>query len=816
MSIEDQIAAALDGRKAQQPFVNDLVSSWERLARLVDTLIAAAAALARDANATRAPDGEHANLFANLDRYLGDRADWRNRASALAARLAESGGQLRVLHRRVNRPTVNIGVIGVTGAGKSTLLRKLSGLSEDHIPSNKYASSTATPSKIFHESGAGRGRAVLHLHTWESFRQEVLVPLHEKAEISDPVPLTPEAFKQISYPSELVREGKAATEQFARRLRDAQESLPSYLPLLRGGDQEITDLDRLRPFVAYPQDRDSRQRPYHAVRSVDITCEFPQVGAVRLGLVDLPGSEEAGLDVHGRFLTDLRNETDLVFIVKRPTQEVGTKRDWDVAQLADDAAAGVRRSDFAHLVINRDASLGPEEFAAKSDLARQDAAQLGFSVRLCDIAGSSGEEVTQAVLAPTLDHLAKRLREMDRDAIACVLDDLAEIAAQARALATDLAQRIGGWHRNLPDEEARYRTRIFELMEQIGRALGEVTAEYDELYRSRETLTELADEIARAEQAVADWRAAGLGHNSTERWLDTFDAAIKAHRDGTELDRRYNATREKIVREFGEIDASLQQAIARLWGEVASALRAHLTTAIIPDGPDGAAALTALLEKADSTSGGPANTIKDAVKELLELKEDYGSLFLRVGRPLVREIWWRNLSPTASAPVDSPPPATRGSGSGEDGLSWMDDDSPAHFSAPPAAGQATRRPTATSPDETLAKQYREAWQEYTTICQVIESVSAKLRDGFIAEAQRMLVVLAASVEKFKDSLASGADVEIQWERICRPAQGVIWKDELSTAAAGVTTAMAALQQQATTTAAAADEVRSLVGQARRL
>lgn len=89
MSIEDQIAAALDSRKAQQPFVNDLVSSWERLARLVDTLIAAAAALAREANAIRAPDGEHADLFANLDRYLGDRADWRNRASALAARLAE-------------------------------------------------------------------------------------------------------------------------------------------------------------------------------------------------------------------------------------------------------------------------------------------------------------------------------------------------------------------------------------------------------------------------------------------------------------------------------------------------------------------------------------------------------------------------------------------------------------------------------------------------------------------------------------------------------------------------------------------------------
>ena len=67
--------------------------------------------------------------------------------------------------------------------------------------------------------------------------------------------------------------------------------------------------------------------------------------------------------MHGRFLTDLRNHADVLFIVKRPERAPVTDPDWDAKQLADDAAAGVRRSDFVHQVINRDSGVLTDIFA---------------------------------------------------------------------------------------------------------------------------------------------------------------------------------------------------------------------------------------------------------------------------------------------------------------------------------------------------------------------------------------------------------------------------------------------------------------------
>ncbi len=387
MSIEEQITAALDSRAVQRPFVDDLTSNWDALANSFETLTSAAEDLARAAGAARAADTEHRAVFSETDRFLNSRADWQDRAAKLSDRLKECAGRVRVLQTRVTRKTVNIGVIGVTGAGKSTLLRKLSGLSLDHIPSNQHASSTATPSRIFHEPGADAGRADLYLHTWDSFLEEVLVPLHEKALLPQAAPSSIDAFQRFDYDGASAPEGQAGAERYLIRLRKAHDSLDSYRALLHGGMEKI-GLDRLREFVAYPPEEDSRNRPYHAVRSVDIFCRFPEVGAVRLGLVDLPGSGEAGLDVHGRFLASLSNQTDLLFIVKRPSNLPGTEQDWEAKQLADEAGAGVRLQDFAYQLMNRDASVSADAYEAALARAIREGGGLAGEILQCDIAGT--------------------------------------------------------------------------------------------------------------------------------------------------------------------------------------------------------------------------------------------------------------------------------------------------------------------------------------------------------------------------------------------------------------------------------------------
>jgi hypothetical protein len=864
VDIQQQINAALAGRAGQRDFVDGLADNWNALAESFKTLASSAAELARASAVTHAPDLGHAKLFDSLGRYFATDSDWRKQAAALAGQLDAGTDLIGVLRERVHRETVNIGVIGVTGAGKSTLLRRLSGLTEEHIPSNKYVSSTATPSRIFNEPYGTEDRALLYLHTWPTFRDEVLQPLHDKAGLSAPAPASIDDFRRFPYP-ESAGEREAGAERFYRKLREARDSLPSYESMLGGGTERIS-LEELRPYVAYPADEKSRQRPYHAVRSVDIYCHFPRIGVVSLGLVDLPGSGEAGLDVHKRFLTDLKNSTDLVFIVKRPSRSPSTDQDWDARQLADDASAGVRRNDFARQVINRDQELQDDYFEQAEKRARADSAQLGIEVSVCDIEGSGPDEVIDAVLMPTLNHLAERLAYMDRDAVAFVLKGLAETADGVRSLSRDLNRQFGVWQESLPDADKRIRERFRKLKNQVGRELKVVCDEYDRLYETGQPIAELHEQIETAGREIREWLASGLGSGSREKWIDEFEDSIAGEDIGDELDRQYNRSRERVVEVFGKIDASLELAIERLHGEVAAALRRKLTENVVPAGPGNGAVLR---QFADLT-GSDARTLTSATERLLALRADYGSIFLRVGRPVVRRIKWYRDQPQvttggrlaadvaaqvlpqatsaatniAVSQVAGPGPGQaaadavhkaassamrRGGDQQNTGTSWLSD----HLTSDHPTGVQTRAPRAPSPApppppsqpaDSGAERAGSAGRDqlsnpaywYDRLTGTINSVTGELEQKFHDEAQQTLKVLAVAVDLFKDGTTTAPDIEVEYERVCLPFQQDIWPEDFGEGSAKIAAEMAALRQQVHNATAAADQVAVLAGQATRL
>ena len=856
MDIQQQINAALAGRATQHDFVDSLADRWNGLAASFSALVTRVIELSRTASAAQDKDSTRAAVFDGIRDYFGTDGDWQGRAAALSAKLADGTDRIGVLRKRVRRETVNIGVIGMTGAGKSTLLRKLSGLGEDHIPSNRFASSTATPSRIFHDSGSGAGRAVLFLHTWATFRDEVLQPLHERAGLTAPAPGTVDEFRRFPYP-ESIPESQAGSERFTRRLRIARDSLPSYESMLRGGTEQIT-LDRLRPFVAYPADEDSYHRPYHAVRSVEIFCQFPEVDAVRLGLVDLPGSGEAGLDVHMRFLADLRNSADLLFIVRRPVKTPATDQDWDAAQLADDAAAGVRRHDFAHLIVNRDTDLSEEYFDQAVRRAENDGTNLGVDVRVCDIHRSEPAQVTGAILVPILNHLAMRLAVMDRDAVAFVLTGLSGVAAEVRTLCRDLDHQFGTWEGRLPDKDKLSRERIRKLRYQIGWDLDRVRNEYDRLYESGEPIAELRQQIEKAEREVRQWLASGLGTGSRDNWIHEFQKAMAVSGMGDELDRQYNGAREKVVEVFAKIDASLELAIDRLHGELAAALRHTLTAKLVPAGPDNSAALGEFVAIAQRHR---AVKLADATERLLALRVDYGNIFLRVGRPVVRRIRWYPDGQTATAQpraavagqvlpkladqaadaavgvaglVAGPAGQVAGEAAraalssavrqrasqAEQGQgSWLSDHVPGPAARrprrePPAASGSTLAvPPATQGPSPSAGQYPDAALRYNQLTATIEDVVGELAREFQAEARRTLRVLAAAVDLYKDGATTAPDIDVEFERVSCPAQREIWPHEFSEASSKITAEMAALREQASVIQAAADQLALLVNQA---
>jgi len=810
MGIDQQIAGALAGRAAQRDFVDNLVETWGLLTDSWDAMISSVADLARTAGDARTADRTQEVVFADLGRHLAPGGQWREQAAAVSALIGPTTDSVRALQRRVRRETVNIGVIGLTGAGKSTLLRKLSGLTEKHIPSNRFSSTTATPSRIFHETGLRSGRAVLTLHSWESFRGEVLVPLHRLAGITEHVPVSIADFRRFAYgDAGIVPAGQAGTERYRRRLRDAQDSLPSYERLLRGGDMEIS-LDELRPYVAYPADGDTRThvRPYHAVRSVDVFCAFPELGSVRLGLVDLPGAGEAGLDVHARFLTDLRNHADLLFIVKRPEKAPVTDPDWDAAQLADDAAAGVRRSDFAHHVINRDASVPDEYYRNAVARARADGQRLGIDVRECDIESATPAEVTAAVLSPVLGMLAERLAYMDRDAAGKVLAELAEIVARMRSLADQMTRWTEGRQAALPDEEARLRNRAWDLKNDLSVELDRVRDEYDKLFDSGAPIAELHLEIQKAAREMREWTAAGLGAGSTKEWLRKFRAAESAEVPGRELDNQYNGARKQLVTVFRGIDASLDRSVDRLWGEIADALRSQLTVAVVPAGTDNHAILTAFAATARRDG---AKTLADATDRLLNLPTDYGSILLRVGRPVIRKVRWNQQAPT-EAQKHRPAVTVADRGRARAGLgprNWWD--------VPPGGAQPSGTESSGSADTATAdSEFAEASKWHAKLTETIEHVTSELETEFHGEAQRTLLVLAAAIDLFKETAIATPGVEGEFEKLCRPAQREIWPADFGGAAAKVAADLGVLRERAIEADVAASRVAALATQARQL
>ncbi len=211
----------------------------------------------------------------------------------------------------------NLGVVGVTRSGKSTLLRSITGLDQRVVPSSDLQP---------HDGGAPAGsttdpgpfRAVVNLHDWTSFRDSYLVRLHRSANLG-PAPLRTLAdFGNRSYDT---IQADIGAQPFVEKLRIARRTLPSYRNLLGSRETLTLTENELKPYVAYPSGGDDESnRPYHAVRSVDIYCPFPNVSVTRLGLVDMPGEGESGLNVEELFIQRMRTEVDLLLLLKRPTE----------------------------------------------------------------------------------------------------------------------------------------------------------------------------------------------------------------------------------------------------------------------------------------------------------------------------------------------------------------------------------------------------------------------------------------------------------------------------------------------------------------
>ena len=773
--IEAKIVAALESRRSQQEFVKRLVAAWSSLTQSHSALVTAVQDARRSlADARIGPDDR-----GRLDALLADVATRASRSSdGLTQRLRSLGEQLAAIERRVHRDTVNIAVIGMTRSGKSTLLRAVSGLGPDVIPSGEFDPTTAAPSRIFHSQG--EQSATAFLHTWESFRSQVLDPLHRGAGM-DQAPPTIAAFASARYPDPRTvgLEHRVAAE----RLKRAHDSLPSYRGLLTGGTLDLS-IAQLRPYVAYPMDKLSTDRRHHAVREVHIRTSFPSIGVARLGLIDMPGAGEAGLDVERQFVQPLRNEVDIFVMVKRPLEDSSffDAADEEVVKLANSARLSVELRDFLHVVMNDDEHLDRRRFVenALSDF-RSHATLDG--VRVLRVNAARPDAVVGALLEPVLTHLASRLAEMDRAAVGAGIEAALETAREIAALAKDADHAASECRSRLPEREDLLRSHITELRKAIATDLAPLTDEYSTVAEREDADPFMQRAITAAAGQMRDWVAGGFGTGNRTAWLEAHSKDFliaELH----PIENEYVRTRAKITELCGSIDASVEGSVDELWRRTAEILRRHLGESLVPPGPDALSVLAGTAERSKATM------LASALTDLAQVRIGYGSIVLRVTRPIIRTIHWQSRASSRSADgapridmlagVPAAPglvgdlkgaigdrassffgtDATRqGTSGGSDRVARV----PSSFQAAPAAGRTGQ----------ARQSAGDLYDELTT--KVNRRVDA-LEQALTAEARTMARVLSAAADQFYELALQTVGIEWDYEKVCRPYQRLLWPE----------------------------------------
>ena len=243
--------------------------------------------------------------------------------STFLSHLDQAREKLRLLKKRYEKDTVNIGVSGFTHAGKSTLLQAVSGLSDDEIPkadeksSNSLHATTAICSQIFNSPDKYAEVTYKSSSEFSAFINAHLKAAGMTSRIS-----SPNEFDSIVIPENLDCQADANT--LKERLRMLKESFQYYKNKIDCGTEKIPGnrLNQLEAYVSYSKN-DNTPRFFPAVKEVKIYCPFPALKNpdIKLCLVDLPGFGEFK-EVDDIQISNLKEIVDhIVFIYKINTDE---------------------------------------------------------------------------------------------------------------------------------------------------------------------------------------------------------------------------------------------------------------------------------------------------------------------------------------------------------------------------------------------------------------------------------------------------------------------------------------------------------------
>jgi hypothetical protein len=719
MVIQQQIAKLLERRHTQLPKVHQEIKRWENLAKEIHTLNEVINELSHYA---ATPD----SLKIQLQDFNSEE---------ILRGIAKVTELLHILEARFSRKTINIGVSGRARVGKSTLLQSISGLSDEQIPTGSGLPVTAVRSRIFHSSV--HQRATLTLHTFKSFRDEILQPYHDELGLSSP-PFSVQEFQAFVYPkseselAELYRD-KHTSVSILRRLKEMQDALPSFTQDLVGGEKTVS-LSGLRQYVAYPTNEEvaSTQcsRRYLAVKDVRIECNFPYAQVDQVGIIDLPGLGELAANAEQYHLSGLQNEVDLVLLIKRPVEGLAYwgREDGAATNLLDKARGFInQRRDFVFIVLNSAGINSPLEISLRDDICRQVNDGIdGKHFQVLEGNASDQKSVYDDVLAPVLAHLANRLPVMDDEVYEGTVNDFKNLAKKINNYLTDLevVLKVASKSNSSTTEDLEFRAS--ELRRDLAGELAQIVERYQVFARSSDDDPQYLDSVEDSFKTIESWMGNGFGVGA-ETWKKNALRQMRVDRNSSPFTaQEMNSIRVEIGKHFCGLDYFFISKVKDLWNETGSVFEKNLGHLLA--GKEGRESLKALAE-ALKEAYEPCPTLTAAVDDLIELKIDYRTqLHPRVRREL-------------------------------DGLNLQIKDI--------ESGKY---------HDQIVVEVSEAGVEELLkfLTEVAQQAAYRTKKSLIQERKTPALVLHAAIEQFEDSIIRSGDSEKEFRRLARSYRNEIW------------------------------------------
>lgn len=351
----------------------------------------------------------------------------------LSDRIAQEQEIWERLCQRLNRDTINIGVIGLARQGKSTLLQKVTELTDDEIPSSDRMPCTSVQSNIYYFEG--ETYAKVYFHSESSLLEQVIQPYYEELGFPN-IPKSLTEFRNSPFPSQPTNpRHPAKAEAIYKRLRDDYHAhFDDYwppLPKIKTSEEFITiRKDEIKEYVS--QDYDEKGNPtrfnHLAVEKVEIFCPFPQAKVKKIGLVDMPGLGDTRLGDTERMIKALSEDVDFILFVRRPDKRGDYWNQKTDIPLYDDASQALQDrlplSEWSFMLLNYDG----ENDQQCNDLENT-RVNKGIHVKKCLRGNCTSLEEANLILTEVLKELGKNMVRLDQQYMSASFRELKKFQA---------------------------------------------------------------------------------------------------------------------------------------------------------------------------------------------------------------------------------------------------------------------------------------------------------------------------------------------------------------------------------------------------